>query len=490
MSRPHGLSKSRYTSGLQCHKQLWWRTHEPQAPELVPEPALQAVYDNGTHVGQVARTYFPGGVLIDRPFAEFDARLADTQREIAAGAGVLYEASFVADGVFVAVDVLIREGRGWRVVEVKSSTQLKPPYIPDAAIQVHVLRRAGLTVMGADIMVLNRACTHPDLSNLFQRLDVSDQVESMLEQVPGEVARQLAMLAGELPEVPVGPHCRQPYPCPFTARCWPEVPPHHVSTLYNSWRAVPELLEQGYVTIADLPADIKLNAQAGRQRRAVQSGRLIVEGPLAKALERFAGPLAFLDFETVQPAIPVWPGCHPYDAVPVQFSCHRERADGALEHLEWLTEGPGDPRHELATRVIDACRGARTVVAYNMSFEKGCLERLAVSSPALAPGLLDVVARLADPLPVVREHVYHPAFGGSFSLKAVLPALVPGLSYDGLPIAEGVAASAALEQLLFAGDALPASERARLRTALLAYCERDTLALVRLLDRLRSLAGR
>jgi hypothetical protein len=297
------------------------------------------------------------------------------------------------------------------------------------------------------------------------------------------------MLAGPLPEVATGPHCQQPYPCPFVSRCWPVLPPHHVSTLFNSWRLVPALLEQGYEDIAQLPDDIALNAAADRQRRAVQAGRLLVEGPLAAALARFAAPLAYLDFETVQPAVPVWPGCHPYDAVPVQFSCHRELAGGALEHHAWVADGADDPRRELAERVIAACRGARTVVAYNMSFEKGCLERLAAALPELAGGLRDVVARLQDPLPVVREHVYHPEFGGSFSLKAVLPALVPGLSYEGLAIAEGVAASAALDQVLFAGDALPAEERAELRAALLEYCERDTLAMVRLLERLRELAA-
>lgn len=489
MARPHGLSKSRYTGGLQCHKQLWWRTHEPEAPELVPGPAQQAVFDTGTRVGELARSYFPGGVLIDRPFTEFDARLADTQAAIASGADVLYEASFVAGNVFVAVDVLERDGDGWRVIEVKSSTQLKPQHIPDAAIQVHVLRAAGLTVRSAEVMVLNRACTHPDLSDLFLRIDVTDRVEALLPRVGGEVERQLAVLAGPLPEVATGPHCQQPYPCPFVSRCWPELPPHHVSTLFNSWRQVPELLAQGYADIAQLPDDIALNAAADRQRRAVRAGRLLVEGPLAEALARFAGPLAYLDFETVQPAVPVWPGCHPYDAVPVQFSCHRELVDGALEHHAWVADGADDPRRELAERVIAACRGARTVVAYNMSFEKGCLERLAAALPGLAGGLRDVVARLQDPLPVVREHVYHPDFGGSFSLKTVLPALVPDLSYDGLAIAEGVAASAALEQVLFAGDALPASERAELRAALLAYCERDTFAMVRLLARLRELAA-
>src|SRR5712692_1380246 len=173
MPRPHGLSKSRFTAGLQCHKQLWWRVHEPAAPELVPDAAQQLLFDNGTHVGEVARQYVPGGVLIDLPHTDYDGKLAATRRAIAAGAPAIYEASFVGDNVFVAVDILKREPRGWRVIEVKSTTSLKDQHLPDAAIQVHVLRRARLTVSGADVMVLNRACTFPALSDLFTRHDVT-----------------------------------------------------------------------------------------------------------------------------------------------------------------------------------------------------------------------------------------------------------------------------------------------------------------------------
>ena len=489
MTRPHGLSKSRFTSGLQCHKQLWWRVHDPAAPELVPDAALQNVFDNGTHVGEVARQYVPGGVLIDLPHTDYDGKLAATQRAIEAGAPAIYEASFVADNVFVAVDILKREPRGWRVIEVKSTTSLKDQHLPDAAIQMHVLRRAGLTVTGADVMVLNRACTFPDLSDLFTRHDVTAQVEALLAGIPAEVQSQLAMLTGPLPNVAIGPHCTQPYECPFLARCWPALPEHHVSTLFNVLkRRAAEFEAQGYATIHDLPDGVALNAPADRQRRAVQAGRMLVEGDLAGALERFEPPLAFLDFETVQFAIPIWDGCHPYDQVAAQFSCHRERQDGGHDHFEWVPEAPGDPRAEIARRVVEACAGARTVVAYYSAFEKSRLEELAQAVPVHAKALRDIVARLQDPLPVLREHVYHPDFGGSFSLKTVLPALVPELGYGDLEIAEGETASRELMQIVTGEPAFSLAASARRREALLRYCQRDTLAMVRVLSCLRELA--
>jgi hypothetical protein len=449
---------------------------------------MQSVFDAGTHVGEVARGYVPGGVLIDLPHTDYKGKVAETQRAIEAGAPAIYEASFVAGQIFVAVDILVREPHGWRVIEVKSTASLKEQHLPDAAIQVHVLRQTGLLVTGVEVMVLNRACTYLDLSDLFRRHDVTPEVEAMQGGISAEVQAQLSMLAGPLPDVPIGPHCSEPYDCPFAARCWPLLPPHHVSTLYGAKRRAQEFEAQGYVTIDQLPDGLGLSACAERQRRAVQTGCMIVEGDLRKALEPFQSPIAFLDFETVQFAIPIWDGCHPYDQIPAQFSCHRERPDGGLDHYEWIPEAPGDPRAEIASRIVDACAGARTVVAYNAGFEKGCLEALASALPGQAVALRDLISRLADPLSVLREHVYHPDFDGSFSLKSILPALVPDLGYDDLAIAEGGSASRELMRLVVGDATLLPAERAIKREELLRYCERDTLAMVRVLSRLRELA--
>jgi hypothetical protein len=219
MPRPQGLSKSRYIAGLQCHKQLWWRVHEPDAPEVVPDASTQKVFDTGAHVGNVARSYVPGGVLIDLPHTDYQGKVTETKRAIEADGPVIYEASFAADQVFVAVDIFVREPHGWRVIEVKSTTSLKKQHLPDAAIRTHVVRRAGLRVTGAEVMVLNRACTYPDLSDLFARHVVTGEVEALQAGIPAEVRSQLRMLAGPLPDVPIGSHCSKPYPCPFAARC-------------------------------------------------------------------------------------------------------------------------------------------------------------------------------------------------------------------------------------------------------------------------------
>ncbi len=483
-----GLSKSRVMAGLQCHKLLWWRVHEPEAPELQFDASVQAVFDRGTRVGQVARGYVPGGLLIDLPYDAYAGRVTATRRALDGGAPALYEASFQADGVFVAVDILERGNPDFRLIEVKSSTGVKDHYIADVAIQTHVLRQSGLPLGRQELMHLNRECAYPDLSNLFVRSDVTEAIAPVLAEVPGVIARQLEMLQGPLPDVPTGLHCTTPYECPFMARCWPARPPHHVGTLYAMKRRALALDEQGYQTIHDIPDDIPLGRIQDRQRRAVQAGRVVVEPSLGQALAPFVPPIAFLDFETVGLPIPAWNGCHPYDTVPVQFSCHVEAADGRMVHHEWLAEGAEDPRPALAERLIQACERARVVVAYNAGFERGCIKQMAEALPGLAGPLLTIAARLVDLLRVVREHVYHPEFGGSFSLKRVLPALVPELRYDDLPINEGRMASLELERMLFQGAALTEEARAQLRTDLLRYCHQDTWGLVKLLRRLRELA--
>jgi hypothetical protein len=176
--------------------------------------------------------------------------------------------------------------------------------------------------------------------------------------------------------------------------------------------------------------------------------------------------------------------------VPVQFSCHIESARDTVEHHEWLAEGPDDPREALARALISAVRGANTIVAYNAGFEVNRIHELAEALPHLAAPLSEVAVRVRDLLPIVRNHVYHPDFGGGFGLKRVLPALVPELSHAQLEIQDGGVATAELERLLFGGDEMPDSERPRLRSALLAYCRLDTLALVRIVERLREMGRR
>lgn len=485
----HRLSKTKFNHGRQCHKQLWWRVHEKSAPELAVGDGTQALFDQAIEVGRIARQHVPGGHLIDfKPWQHAES-VAATRTALAAGERVVYEAGFLADDVFVAADILVRDPEGsFTLIEVKMGLGVKPEHYADAAIQTYVARRSGVDVRRVEIMHLSRECVYPDLTNLFEREDVTERVELLLPAIPDEIAAQLAMLERGLPEVEPGDHCSKPRACAFWDRCWQPTPPDHVSTLFGIGKKARALVEQGYHLISDLPESAALSDTARRQRAAVVSGRMVVESTLGPALSVIVPPVAFLDFESVMIAIPRWDGCRPFQNIPVQFSCHTLAADGGTKETGWIASGSGDPRRELAVALLSACAGARTIVAYNATFEAACIDTLVAAAPDLADALLAVKAKLCDALPIVRQNVYHPAFGGSFDLKTVLPALVPDLSYEGLAIHDGRTASRELARLIFGGSAMNDIERETLRRNLSAYCSLDTLAMVRLVDTLRSLS--
>ena len=215
---------------------------------------------------------------------------------------------------------------------------------------------------------------------------------------------------------------------------------------------------------------------------------MVVEPGLRQALGVFDGRLGFLDFETISRAIPVWADVGPWRQVVVQFSYHEQvaGAPSSYHHSAYLAEGPGDPREELARRLLEATANAERIVMYS-SFERTRIRELAGWVPHLAGELNALEGKLVDLLPVMQRHVYHPDFSGSFSLKYVLSPMVPDLTYDDLAIVDGQVASVEIARLLFVADKIPKHERDRVRKELLDYCERDTWAMVKLVEKLRSL---
>src|SRR5207249_271163 len=220
------LSKSRFVTGCQCHRLRGWTVHEPGARELQPDKVLQDLFDQGRQVGEAARARYPGGVLIDLPHHARAARVAATQEALDAGAPAVFEATFIADDTFVAIDVLEKQKDGYRLTEVKSSSSLKDEHIPDVAIQARVAAACGVRITAAAVLHLNKDFRNPATGDLFARSDVTAPVAAFLPQVPDEVARQREMLAGPLPDVPIGLHCFEPRECPFMRRCWPQAPDH------------------------------------------------------------------------------------------------------------------------------------------------------------------------------------------------------------------------------------------------------------------------
>jgi hypothetical protein len=473
------LSKSKYLTGLNCLKALWLAIRAPEKAEP-PSPAQEYIFAQGTQVGIDARERFAGGVLVRSPSYQAAEAVAETRSAMAAGVPALFEGAFLHDNVLVRVDVLRRAALAgsWDLIEVKSTTSVKPQHVPDLAVQRFVLSGCGVRVSRVLLMHLNPGCTYPDLSDLFVQEDLTEEIA----ESEREVASNLEGFRGVLrrrrePSVPLGPQCTSPYRCPYIPWCWRRVPRVSVFNLPRlSAEKQRELVSRNILRIEDLPPELPLSAA---QRRFVELYRCDspeIDWPaIRRELSGLEHPLYFLDFETDSPAIPRYPGTHPYVKIPFQYSCHRLEADGTLVHGEYLHTSPDDPRPPLAQALLDWVGPMGTVVAYNAPFERSVLTALAESVPSLGVALLATAARLWDLLEVFRSHYQDPAFGGSNSIKSVLPVLVPGMSYESLAVQDGTAAQAAWNRLL--REQSPGG-RWELEAALRAYCTQDSLAMV------------
>ncbi len=487
---PVRLSKSRVVAGWKCPRYLWWKVHNLDAPELQPSVVDQGRMDQGSLVGRRATERFPDGVAIEFRPGRLEEMVKETRAALDAGAPAIHEASFHEDGVFVAVDILERLGprqaaEAFRLIEVKATNSVKDEHIPDAAVQLHVLRKAGLDVREVALMHLNRDYRHPGPEELFVLSDITARAEALQPEIPALLDSCRVTLAGGDPGAIIGPQCWKG--CPLLDTCWPTEPDHIRNLNGVGLKTALKHMEAGVHSFGDLPPAARVSGKARRQLAAWRARKLLVEPTLKQDLQRFRGRLGFLDFETIMPAVPSWDGLGPYAQVPVQFSYHQRSPDVTITHTEWLAPDSEDPRERLSRALLEATRDADGVVVYT-GYEKRCINALKEAVPELAPALDRLVTRLLDLEKVVGRNVAHPDFRGKTSIKSVLTPLVPELTYDGMEVADGMTASVRLARLILEPEAFSDEARNAERRALLAYCELDTLAMVRLLERLEELA--
>jgi hypothetical protein len=479
------LSKSRFMSGMQCHERLYFELYEAKEADQRSE-GQQLILDQGIRVGELARGYFAGGEHIGEDHMNHDVAMAHTARALADKAvPALYEAAFQHDDVRIRADLLARAPRGaFDLAEVKSSTKLKDEHLWEVALQTHVLLRAGLNLRRSGLLHINRDYVYPggahDPRKLFTLHDVSGEIKPLLRKVP----RLLKAMRGPLweknpPAVSVGDHCYAPYVCPFFSACHPPGPKHPVTDLWRPSNALMERLEADEIeSILDIPKDYDgLSPTNQRIRNAVVSGRPFMAPAIREILKALKPPVFFLDFETISPGIPLYPGTRPYDQILVQWSVHRVNKDGSIRHFEFLHDGAGDPRPPFLETLLTTLGTKGDVCVYS-SFEATQLRAMRQAFPEFALPIEKIIGRLVDLLPLIRKHVYHPEFHGSFSIKSVLPALSPPMGYDDLAITDGGSATAAYTTMVSADT--PSAARKRLRDDLLRYCRRDTEAMVEL----------
>jgi len=484
------LSKSKYLVGRQCPKRLWLEAHRRDLL-LPPSPARERVFAQGHEVGRLAREYFPDGILISEDPLNWRAALIETAKALSDGARVLFEPCFLHDDTIARADVLSRNEDGsFDIYEVKSNTGSKPEHVLDLAVQTYVYEGSGHTIRKTYLMHLNSDCRYPDLSQLFSIADLTDPVREYVPMVPDSLAAMKTVLNdSKEPEVHLGSRCTKPYECPFWdyySKLWKLPVPSVFDIPHLAAERRDALIEQGVLTLEDMPPGTELGPQGERFLRLYLSGTKEIEVEGIRAwFSRLSFPIHFLDFETDGPAIPWLEGLGPYGSIPFQFSLHVLREDGTFEEAPgFLHEDPSDPRPTIAEALLSQIGPSGSIVAYNAPFEKGVIGKLAERLPEHAAALTQFQGRFADLLDIFRKYYFDPAFNGSNSIKRVLPVLCPELGYDRLEVGNGEDAQVAWAELIATDNP---DRQVHLASALKTYCGLDTLAMVRIYERLRDL---
>ncbi len=499
-ARRRGLSKSKLMSYRQCPKRLYLEVHgESQGLDMSNRDIDEMLARNGEDVGNVARILYGPGQLIGSAKTPLEQCLSDTQTALSSTKAPLFEATVEHDGVLIRADVLTRSRGKSAVVEVKSSTrnsyeksEVKRETLQfDAAIQAWALERAGMPLRSVKLAMVNSQFVYPGDGNyegLLHEEDVTEQVRHLEAAVTDIVQEARKTLNGKLPSVEMGPQCTSPYDCPFQDVCarpnQPAYPAHRLLTLRNRNNAslIASVEKNGWTELSEVPKKLLSHELDLRIWNAVKTGKPQLAPHARDWAKDLPFPRYYIDFETIQFAVPVWTGTRPYEQLPFQWSCHVEYEDGTLEHAEFVGDDGQLPLRAFAESLLRTLgRGTGPIVVYNQGFEVGRLRELAARFPDLAPRIKKVLSRIVDLLPVMRAHYYHRDMHGSWSIKAVLPTIAPDMDYDELDdVSEGAGAQIAYLKIL--DPSTPSKERQRLREALLRYCCHDTLAMLRIVQ--------
>lgn len=442
------ITKSAYIQGLQCPKRYYLNAFKPELRASL-EQASRTVFRSGSDVVKAARELFPGGVFgvnPDEPDFSWEKAATDT-RQCMDTSDILYQAAFEHNGLCCIIDMLVKRNGRWYAYEVKAVNRLQQKHYDDITFQYYVLQQCGIDVADLFLVHMNPAYVRIgpiDAGQLFHRHSVIRQARKSIHHLE-MVLQQLRSLSAEQPEpaIDTGNHCKQPYPCPYISYCNP-----------NS------------ISVEPSPS-----AEPEIQTKQVSA-----------FLEKLIYPLYFFDFEAVQYAVPEFDHSSPFQQIPFQYSLHIQAFPGGeLQHTYYLGDGVLDPRHAIMQKLLTDLGQTGSIITWNKTFEATCIRDLAVDFPLFTEPLHALLQRMEDlMLPFSKHWIRLPAAQGKSSLKTILPLLCPELTYASLDIQEGTMASYTYSRLHQQDE----ETRKINREQLLAYCQMDTFAMVKILEKI------
>ncbi len=442
----------------------------------------QVIFDRGHEVGKLAHQLFPGGTIATDDPKKSSLAVNRTAELIANGNEVIYEAAFIFDEVLVIADILVKVDDQWKIFEVKSSTKISDTYLNDAAIQYYVISKC-LNVADISIVYLNNEYVRKGELNVRKLFKINSVLKDALKLqnfILTEMNRLKNVLSvQDIPDINIGPYCTDPYACSFMGHCWKEIPDYSVFNIGGlRGNKKFDLFEHGHLKLEDVPEDYPLNPGQKMQIDCHKENKTIInKEEIKKFLATIKYPIWFMDFETFMPAVPKFDGVRPYQQIPFQYSVHYQKnKNSRVEHYEFLADASGDPRLSFVENLVEHTKGDGVILVYNQTFESTRLKELAWDFHLYEQDLNNIKNRITDLMePFRKKYYYSPEMQGSYSIKSVLPALIPSLSYKELEIGDGGTASNAFENLYYEKD--PARIK-KVRENLLKYCGLDTLAMV------------
>ena len=484
---PKSISKSQFNLSRQCHKAFHMYRHRK---ELLAHSKRQLkVMQSGTEFGALMQQRYPGGVDVSQESAKFYQRFQLTDAYLQRADRPIYEASLSTEvegvSLMCMVDILVPEGDGWHLVEVKSGTSAKDTYIADAYFQCFVAQKKGLRIKRLSILHANNQYVREGALDV-QALGTLHELDlNTVPDITAEVAGLQQIDSAAEPEVGIGAQCNKPYECGFKQHCWKDFPKQD-----NVFALLPEAKAMEQVALGNYDLDQVdpkiLSGKSAERFKAWKNGTWIWK---QDEVDSFLGgidyPAYYLDFESINPVVPPYNGTRPYQQTCFQYSLHIQKEQGGpCTHHEFLARPEeGDPRLPFVQQLISDMGRSGSVLVYNKAFEQTRLKELAEAFSEYAEALLSINERMIDLLVPFRSlDIYHPKMGRSASLKDVLPVLVPGMGYAGMEVADGGMAIDAYLELIYAP--LTDEERQLKREALLAYCKQDTWAMVKMVERI------
>jgi hypothetical protein len=471
------VDKREFLAGVACRTQGWYAHH---IPEETPGPGMRWRFWIGGVVHERAREWLGEGLMLRR--TPLESAIEDTQEFVANRKRLLlFETTFVWNGLVARADAIRQHGNEWDLIEIKSGKykadeKISQDFVDDLAYTCMVARGAGLNIPRALLVLINGAYRLNGTEELFHAVDLTEQVNARAAEfalIAEDVRAKAAADERPAPEMIFA--CKD---CGyFATEC---VGRGIRDPLFVIPRISPKKFDvlKVFERVSRLPKDADLTDTQRRVVDVIQSGVPRIDHAGLSVLDQVQWPVRYLDFEAIGPAIPWFEEMEPYQMVPFQYSLHQQNAPSAqVLHKEYLAAADGDWRLYLTEVLLHDLGAEGSIIVYS-SFEKQQLNVLAKMFPMLADQIAGVVARLFDLEQVFKHGYQHPDFLGRTSIKKVLPVMVPELSYNALPVNNGDDALGAFG--LMRVKAMDSAYVPEKREHLLRYCELDTLAMVRL----------